>query len=83
MLMANNKKIAAVILGKMNGPKVEESPLPVNENGDNINNDVAYEAAAQSFINAVKKEDAKGVVQAFKDMCDLMELEEEGSFLKN
>ena len=76
LLMADKQKIASVILGKMNGSKVEEQPMPMSENDQPLNVDIAMEAAAQSFINGVKTDDAKLVAKAFSDMCELMDLAE-------
>jgi hypothetical protein len=60
MLGGDKKKIATVIVGKLNG----EMPVPPSAEEDAS---IGLEAAMQKFINCVHAKDPKGCVAALSD----------------
>ena len=80
MMLPDKKKIASLIVNKIKpkmdgGMEVDEQEYQQDESIND--NDMALEAAMESFIAAYKREDAAAMAQIFKDAFQLMEQSEE------
>lgn len=81
MMFDDKKKLATIIIGKM-GDKEGMEEAPTNEMGDEMDYELALEAASEDMMSALEKKDAKLFKSALKDfiyLCDEQEDAEEES----
>jgi hypothetical protein len=72
MIMSDKKKPAALIVARMSeGKKDEESEAPTNEMGDQVDDSVAKESAAEELLSALESKSPKAVAEAFDAMMEL------------
>jgi len=73
MLMKDDKKkMASIIVGKMDKPDEEMEP----KEGAIPDDSVALESAAEELLQAVESKSPKAVVEAMKSLMDLMDQDE-------
>lgn len=68
MMSDNKKKMATLIIGKMNG---ESEEAPKNASGDEVDHDMGYESAAEEMIQAIHSKDAKALKSALKSFISM------------
>jgi len=88
MMMSPKKKIASIIIGKLSEKKedndekpdfvqkmgeVEDKSVPQIEKDDSV----ATESCAEDMIKAFEKKDPKMLLEAFKNMIDMIKEEKE------
>ena len=76
MIMVDKKKPAALIIAKMRGEKEEMSEAPKSEIGDESDDSMAKESAAEELLKAIESKSPKAIAEAFSAMMELCEYEE-------
>lgn len=72
MIMSDKKKPAALIIAKMQAGKADkESEAPQNEMGDEIDDSMAKESAAEELLKAIESKSPKAISEAFSSMMEL------------
>ena len=75
-----NKKITQVIMAKMKPGKSEEmESAPENEMGDQMDNSMALESAAEEVMSAIESKNVPGLVEAMKSLIEMCMDEYESS----
>lgn len=76
-MMANDKKKSiTLIMNKMRGKPEEMTEAPTNEMGDEVDDSMGLDTAAEEILSAVASKDAKALKEALKsfmEMCDSAE----------
>lgn len=72
MLLTDKKKPAALIVARMQEGKADkESEAPKNEMGDEVDDSVAKESAAEELLAAIESKSPKAVAEAFSSLMEL------------
>lgn len=71
-MMFDKKKVASIVVSKLKPSKAEMlEDAPSNAMGDEKDNDIAKQSAAEELLKAIESKDSKAVASAFSSMMEL------------
>lgn len=73
-MMDDKKKRITTIIAKIGKPS---EAAPTNEMGDEIDDSMPKEAAAEELLAAIESKSPKGIIEAFESLMELCERKEE------
>jgi hypothetical protein len=76
MMMDDKKKRITTIIARLGKPSEE---APKNEMGDEIDDSMPKEAAAEELLAAIESKSPKGIIEAFESLMELCERKDESS----